>query len=77
MSGYAERVVGVLQPPAKPGAAQAKLQATEASNLLHPPTSLLSTRWAARSLVHRMLLGGAGDVASCVELGVCLGVQSA
>ena len=48
MSGCTERVVGMLQPPAKPGAAQAKLQAKGASNLLHPPTSLLSVRWAAR-----------------------------
>ena len=28
-------------------------------------------------LVLRMLLGGTGHVAPCVELGVCLGVQSA
>ena len=48
MSGCTERVVSMLQPPAKPGAVQAKLQAKGASNLLHPSTSLLSTRWAAR-----------------------------
>ena len=48
MSRCTERVVGVLQPHAKPGAAQAKLQAKGASNLLRPPTSLVGTRWAAR-----------------------------
>ena len=48
MPGCRECVLGVLQPPAKPGAAQAKVPAKEASNLLHLPTSLLNTRCAAR-----------------------------